>query len=427
MNPKIKSEDLKMKKIICVILSLLIVISVASCSYKTETEISENGKVLFTTKTVISETELKKVKTLLCDLFGTYKTKSAVEKQLSQFNNAFTILATPDETIEYFKQNSTVKTEKGVKTYKYKKVLNFSSLKKYNKFAFPSSQKLTLQGKASAYDFWRFIDGGRSNGTAVAMAQAYGITLSQSEYVTFPKKVKKTNCKKIDDYTIKLNSKNIVYATTTKSTASWTKAKDIKKAVLNKVKKAIAPAKIKKLKVAFKNLNNIKISWQKQKNCDDYVIMRKIGKKGKWKLLDYTLGNTKYTDNSFTKGEKIYYKVRGVIFKTGFQAFGKYSAEKSIDVANLKIEPQISVLGRKKSAKVSLISKEKYNDGYEITYSRYRTFKNSTVISVKKLPKTIKKLRAGRRYSFKLRKFVKIKGKKYYSKYCEPVRVRIRY
>lgn len=417
-----------MKKILCIILSLFIIITVASCSYKTKTVISDDGKIQFSTVTVITEGELKKVKVLLHDIFSSYKTKSAVEKQLAVFDNVFTIQSNAEETIKYFKDNSEVKTVDGVVTYTYKTLKEYSSAKSFNSSFFPKSQKLNKQGHLSANDFWRFINGGVKGNVPAITASLYGITFSQSEYVTFPKKIKKTNCKKIDDNTVKLTSNKIAYVTTEGSSASWTKSKDPYKAVLNKVKKAIAPPKIKKVKVAFKNKNNIKITWQKQKACDDYIVMRKIGKKNKWKLLDYSLGKTKLIDNTFTKGEKIYYKVKGIVYETGFIVSGKYSSVKSIKVANLKIKPEISVYGGKRYAKVSLISKEKYVSGFEITYSRNRNFSGATTVSVKKLPKKItKNLRAGRRYSFKVRKFAKINGKKYYSGYSEPVRVRIRY
>ncbi len=416
-----------MKKLSCIILSIFIIFAITSCKYTAKTVISSDGKVQFSTVTVITEAELKKVKTLLGDIFASYKTKNAVQKQLSVFNNIFTIQSNADETIKFFKDNSEVKTVNGVVTYTYKATKNYTSLKSYNNYVFPSSQKLNKQGKASVYDYWRFINGGASNSTSAIIADLYGISLTQNEYITLPEKIAKTNCKRIDNYTVKLTSKNIAYVTTVKSTASWTKEKNIYDAVLSKVKKAIKPPKIKKVKVAYKNKNNIKISWIKQKNCDDYIVMRKFGKKGKWKLLDYSLGKTKLIDNTFTRGEKIYYKVRGIIYETGFTVFGKFSSEKSIKVANLNIKPKIYVSGQKRSAVVSSAAKEKYILGFEITYSRYRDFKNSTVINVKGLPKRITKLKQGRRYSFKVRKYIKINGKKYYSPYSDSVRVRIRY
>ena len=63
---------------------------------------------------------------------------------------------------------------------------------------------------------------------------------------------------------------------------------------------------------------------------------------------------------------------------------------------------------------------------YQIKYSTFKNFKKSKTVVTKKLTRTIKKLKAKKRYYIKARAYKVVKGKRYYGKWSTVKRVNVR-
>ena len=92
---------------------------------------------------------------------------------------------------------------------------------------------------------------------------------------------------------------------------------------------SIPKPKLSSLKKAGKH---IRVKWKKVSGATGYQIMRKIGKKGKFKTIaTIKKGKTiKYTDKKVKKGKKYYYKICAVVTSGTNTSVGPYSAVKNV-------------------------------------------------------------------------------------------------
>ena len=94
--------------------------------------------------------------------------------------------------------------------------------------------------------------------------------------------------------------------------------------------------------------------------------------------------------------------------------------------------PKIKSLKSKKTASATIkYSKVKSVGGYQISYSTTKKFKkkktkNITIKKNKTGKKTIKSLKSGKIYYFRVRSFVKVEGKKYYGNWSKVKKVKVR-
>ena len=92
---------------------------------------------------------------------------------------------------------------------------------------------------------------------------------------------------------------------------------------------SIPKPKLSSVKKAGKH---IRVKWKKVSGATGYQIMRKIGKKGKFKTIaTIKKGKTiKYTDKKVKKGKKYYYKICAVVTSGTNTSVGSYSAVKNV-------------------------------------------------------------------------------------------------
>ena len=135
--------------------------------------------------------------------------------------------------------------------------------------------------------------------------------------------------------------------------------------------------------------------------------------------IKLTNGKALSSDNYKVKyytNKKIGYATADVTFK------GNYTGSALLQ---FKILPKktalVSAKGAKKSANLKWKKKAGVT-GYQIQYSTNKNFKNAKKVNVKgakKVTKTIKKLKAGKKYYFRIRTCKKAYGEKFYSKWSK--------
>ena len=80
-------------------------------------------------------------------------------------------------------------------------------------------------------------------------------------------------------------------------------------------------------------------------------------------------------------------------------------SKKSIKFANLTAKPKFTVKKGTKSATVKIKKFDKNVKGYQIQYSNSKKFKGAKKVLTKKATKVIKKLKSGKTYYFRVRKY----------------------
>lgn len=414
-----------MKKLISFCLVAVVILTLSGCTMTEKTEIFSDGSVRLKTITAIDETELEKVKYALEDIFKELKTAETVRKELNNFGNIFEIKESAEETVEFFKKNSAVSVQDGKTLYTNEKNTEYKSLSEFNKAFFPDEDKNYTQGYSTKTEFWRWNDGGIGKDDYSIITEQYGINLTRSQYLTMPEKITKTNCQRQDEYTVKLTDKDINYVITEGSDALWTKQPNPENYLLNYIKSKLKPLKISGVAVNYFTARKIKISWNLQKNCDIYTVEKKTGN-GKWKIIDYVIGENYTYDGFFLPNKTVYYRVRGEAYTSRFTVYGEYSDLKSIKTANLNVKPKITVSVGKKRFSVS--SKERYKNlsGFEIKYSLNKKFKKAVSVFSKKLPKTIKNLKSGKTYRVKVRKYRLSDNNMIFSPFSSVVKIKVK-
>jgi len=134
---------------------------------------------------------------------------------------------------------------------------------------------------------------------------------------------------------------------------------------------------------------------------------------------------TSYKDTSANVDKSLYaYKVQA--FKTiGSKEF---LAEESAETKTYYISgTSIKKLKNNSKNKVTVTwKKNKKCSGYEISYTTGKVTKTVSVSSASKLEKVISKLKKGKKYTFKIRTFYKVNGKKYYSPWSKAKNIKIK-
>ncbi|MBQ7128869.1 MAG: fibronectin type III domain-containing protein [Clostridia bacterium] len=406
----------KTKKIFSLLISAVIIMSLASCTYTLNAEIKEDGSVDAYNKYTIAESELDK-------FYIAYEDSSL--SGLIPNNSAF-----PQNKEEFISQSDakglTVTTD-GVKYYSYQEkndsITNLNSL----------SENVLMQGvgEFTTTDFWLYsVSGDNSLYTSVAsmlsLVKATGVDAKVEYVIKMPYKIVKTNATKVDDYTVSFSyDDKKVYATTEKSTADWTKSDNIEMQVINFAKAKLKPVKISSLAVAYKNNKSIAIEWDFEDYFSKYTIQRKVGS-GKWTTVKNT-SSFSYTDKNVKAGKKYSYRVRAYIKTSDFTLTGAFSKTKSLKFANLTAKPSISVKKGVKKATVTIKKFDKTVKGYQIQYSTSSKFKKPSKVYTTKSKKVIKKLKSGKKYYFRVRKYCKdIDGDEVYGAFSKTKSVKIK-
>lgn len=195
-------------------------------------------------------------------------------------------------------------------------------------------------------------------------------------------------------------------------------------------KKATCTVKVRPQKMSFTNAtfrtyNSVKLTWNEAANVDGYKIYRKNAK-GKYKLLKTLYGKqTSYIDRNLATGSIQSYKIRAFKAVEGVNRNGPQS--KSIDV---KVIPgRVVVTSATKSGKAAIRlrwKKVKGASGYAIYRKNTVTGKFKRIKLIKKgtnLTYKNKKLTVGTTYTYKVRAYRTVNGKRVFGMYSTEVTV----
>ena len=176
-----------------------------------------------------------------------------------------------------------------------------------------------------------------------------------------------------------------------------------------------------KISIAKGNNNSLVIKGPNNNNYKTYYIYRSTDKKKWTKIATVKLSNMPYTNTGLTYNKTYYYKVK-VANKYG--TYAKYS-----NVVSKKVVPN-TVVNLKastiKTSEIKLTWKKESVSGYEVyrstdnkKWSKVTTIKKSSTVSY-----TNKKLKANKKYYYKVRAYKTVGKKKVYGSYSSILTVR---
>ncbi|MEE1003606.1 MAG: fibronectin type III domain-containing protein [Acutalibacteraceae bacterium] len=409
----------KIKRITSVFLAVIMCMALASCNYAQTVKITSDGKATLTAKITISEKEIKTLQS--ADLSEADADSLLLDK--SSF----------DEFIKESDKNGLTKTIDGVKYYSNTTTQKFSDLDELN-------ASLNCAGKITKTDIWFYTNGALGESEDIRkMYKDAGIEITAEMIYTLPYKITETNLEKVDDYTVKYDEfAKIAYVITEKSTAAWTKAANKESAVKDLAKQFYKPKKVSGVKVEYKTTSSVKISWNPLESMfiTGYKIEKKVGKNGKWiEIKTMKSDNLKnydsnlrlfYTDKNFSSNKEYSYRVRGYYKDSSFTVFGAYSTTKTIKTADFKSKVVLSAKAGKGTVTLKIKKSTKNLTGYQIKYSTNKNFSKAKTVTTKKFPVTVKKLKSGQKYYFKIRKYRKGESKNIYSDFSKTVSITVK-
>lgn len=175
-----------------------------------------------------------------------------------------------------------------------------------------------------------------------------------------------------------------------------------------------APKSVKAVQTAAKK---VKVTWDKVSKAAGYTVYRSTKKFGTYKKVG-TASKTSFTDKKIKAGKTYYYKVS--------VSNGVHQSD-AAKVTVMK-QPKIKVKAAKRSAKISW-----KKDGSAVGYRVYKSTKKkggyklaATVTGRKKVKVTIKKLKSGKTYYFKVSAYKEIGRKKVAGKASAVKKVRVK-
>lgn len=172
---------------------------------------------------------------------------------------------------------------------------------------------------------------------------------------------------------------------------------------------------------------SLELSWSKVNGVTGYSIARSTSSGGKFTEVAKVTPATKttWTDTGLSPGVTYYYKIRTYTKSGSDTTYGKYS---SVASGTTTVRPVISSI-KSKNSKALVISWETVNNAanYEIyratkkngTYSRI-----ATLAGVNRLSYTDTKVKAGKKYHYKIRSYGQVGKSTVYSDYSDVVSAR---
>lgn len=171
-------------------------------------------------------------------------------------------------------------------------------------------------------------------------------------------------------------------------------------------------------KAQSKSAVSIKVTWEKVDNATGYVIYQKQGNGSYKKAKTVTASKTSHTFKKLKSATKYSYKIktyRTVDSKNYYSGFSNVvtTSTKPIKVTFKKakaLSPNAVQLNWKKVARAG---------GYTVYQKAGKKFVKLGDISKKKNSAIVKNLKPSKKYSYKIRAFVKVNGKKIYGAYSK--------
>ena len=187
------------------------------------------------------------------------------------------------------------------------------------------------------------------------------------------------------------------------------------------LKAVTQPGRVSSLKGVSASYNAIKLTWAKPGTVDGYEVYRATKKTGNFtKIKTVGSGSTLvYTNSGLTSGKTYYYKVRTYRIAGSTKVYGKFS---SITAAKpVPSKPSNIVAKRRSSSSIRVEwSKVSGASGYEIyrkttgDFTRIKTVEGRSTLNY-----TNKSLTKGKTYTYKVRAYKVVSGKKVYGSFSK--------
>lgn len=205
----------------------------------------------------------------------------------------------------------------------------------------------------------------------------------------------------------------VIYAGSSGGLASLDYAQAGKTQNINQAKQIVAKKITLKKKSA--SYNKVSLSWSKVSGASGYVVTRATAKKGPYKTIAKLTKDTanRYTDKKVKTGGKYYYKVRAYKKITEGTFYGAYSAAAGAKPALAKVKT-VKAKASGKSALQVKWSKVSGAKGYVLYKASSKKGTYKKVKAVKGTSYTVKKLKSGKTYYFKVKAYRSVGGKNVY-------------
>lgn len=171
-------------------------------------------------------------------------------------------------------------------------------------------------------------------------------------------------------------------------------------------------------------LKSVKLTWQPVEQATHYRIYLYDSATKSYKKLTDTTGLS-YKVTGLKTGTK--YKFRITAYTVAADRTYYAAKNRYVTTVTRPAKVNLKAVTSKKKGTVTVTWEQRNADGYEITYSRYKSFKKVTKITVTDkdtLTATVKRLTSGKGYSVKVRAYKILDGKKVYGYYSKAKRVR---
>jgi transglutaminase-like putative cysteine protease len=203
------------------------------------------------------------------------------------------------------------------------------------------------------------------------------------------------------------NNKSVGIATVTiKGNGNYTGEKEVTFKIL--------PKKVTSLKKSTTTAKTIKLVWAKQTGITGYVIYKYDGKTKKYKRVTATAKNS-YVVKKLKSGTTYRFTVRAYKKTSEGILYGKYAT--GVKATTMLTTPKISVYSKRKGqARVSW-QKVTGATGFELYYKKANGKYSKLNVDKKVNMYFFVELKEGARYTFRLRAYKTVSGKKVYSGY----------
>ncbi len=174
-------------------------------------------------------------------------------------------------------------------------------------------------------------------------------------------------------------------------------------------------------------LNSVKLTWEKVGGATGYSVYVYNSKTKKYEKYADT-NKTALKVKKLKSGTEYKFRVKAytVVGEKTYYA-DKY---KSISAVTKPVKVKLTAVASNRSGEVTLRWKKSSGaDGYSIVYatnSKFKSSKKATVTGGKSVTGTLKKLKSGKKYYFKVRAFKSLNGKKVYGPYSSVKKITVR-
>lgn len=198
------------------------------------------------------------------------------------------------------------------------------------------------------------------------------------------------------------------------------KEHNVKSDYSNIISKKVLPNKITISSKKVKSYNSTYIKWNKVDGASGYRVYRATSKNGKYERLVTTTALS-YTDTWLTSGKTYYYKVRAYRWVNGTKVFGPYS-----DIFTLTPKlgtPTVKIYQSGTSVRFE-IDKVSGATGYRVYRSTTENGKYTRITSSTERLHKDYDISYTNTYYYKVRAYKVVNGKKVFSEYTQPVKVK---